>query len=175
MLTVNAAVGVGVSSLDSVLCIIALSVIMQSTGLGLDLIRGSNARRIRELLLGIGFIVCAFLVVVLAWNSSMASGVMVNTKRVATVYGIYYFSFGINGTLRAYDVGLWAGEAWTEALYVILSLSSKTSLFWMSFGGIRQQVITYGFSDPRNTSIFITTLPHSSLICRLSVSGRTIP
>lgn len=150
MLTVNAAVGVGVSSLDSVLCIIALSVIMQSTGLGLDLVRGSGARYVRELLLSIGFTVCLFLVVVLSWNASTASGVMVNTKRVAAVYGIYYFSFGINGTLRAYDVGLWSGEAWTEMVYAILSMSSKTSLFWMSFGVIRQQMERLLTQEPSN-------------------------
>lgn len=144
MLTANAAVGVGVSSLDSFLCIIALSIIMQSTGLGLDLNRKSGSRWIRELLLGIGFTICLFLVVVLAWNATTASGVMISTKRVAAVYGIYYFSFGINGTLRAYDVGLWRGEAWTEMVYAILSMSSKTSLFWMSFGVIRQQVHFYG-------------------------------
>lgn len=138
MLTLNASVGVGASSEDAFAFVLALSVVMQATGLGLDMVHDSPVARMRELLLFMGFTCCVVIVVVLARHAHSAVGILVNEQRVAATYGLFYLSFGVVGTLRAYNVGLLRGSAFTEFVYVMLSLSCKTSMFWLSYAGIRQ-------------------------------------
>jgi len=147
MLTLNAAVGVGVSSVDAVILLIASSACMQVSGLGLELSRGMPW--MREIFLFIGFTIVISIIISIAWYSTTASGSLVNTERIASVYGVYYGSFGVAATLRAYDIGAWRSAAWTELVYIVLSLSSKTSLFWMSFGGTRQMIEHLAPAEPR--------------------------
>lgn len=150
MLTLNAAVGVGASSLDAFVFVLALSVAMQATGLGLDLVHGGPRTRVRELLLAIGFLCVTALVVVLSQHAHTAAGVLVDEQRVASAYGIFYLSFGVVGALRAYDVGPFRGAAFTEMTYALLSLSCKTSMFWLSFGGVRQMLEHLRPEEARN-------------------------
>ena len=138
MLTLTAAVGVGASSIDAFAFVLVISVIMQATGLGLDLIHGTGRTIMRELLLFIGFVCVTSIVAVLAQHAQTAIGIRANQSRIAVAYGVFYTSFGIVGALRAYDVGMLRDDAFTELVYAILSVSCKTSMFWMSFGGIRQ-------------------------------------
>ena len=150
MLTLNAGVGVGASSIDAFIFLLALSIMLQGSGLGLDLIYQRQVNGMRELLLGSGFASCTALVIVLSWHTHLAENALVDTRRIASAYGAYFFSFGIAAVLRAYSVGLWRSAAWTEFVYVILSLSSKTSVFWLSFGGIRQMVEHLNADEPSN-------------------------
>ena len=61
-------------------------------------------------------------------------------------YGIYFLSFGVNAALRAFSVGAWADFLWTEKVYAVLSVTSKTSLFWLSTGATRQVSESRGFA-----------------------------
>lgn len=53
-------------------------------------------------------------------------------------YSVYFSSFGINAALRACNVGPWKDFVWTETVYVVLSVCSKLSLFWMAASATRQ-------------------------------------
>ena len=150
MLTINASIGVGASSVDAFILVMTLSVVMQASGLGLDMVHGSIRRGMKELLLAIGFLCVTALVVVLSWHAHTAVGILVNMKRVASAYGIFYISFGVVGILRAYEVGPLRSSAFTEMVYTLLSLSCKTSMFWLSFGGIRQTLEHLLPKEPSN-------------------------
>jgi hypothetical protein len=70
---------------------------------------------------------------------------IMNSTNVAPVwhqqtaaYGIYFASFGLNSVLRSLNAGAWGSFAWTERVYLVLSVTSKTSLFWLSTAGTRQ-------------------------------------
>ena len=139
MLTLTAAIGVGASSIDAFAFVMVISVIMQATGLGLDLTRSSPRTGIRELLLLIGFLCVCSIVIVLGQHAHTAVGIRSNQSRIAAAYGIFYVSFGVVGALHAYDnMGIIREDAFVEFVYALLSVSCKTSMFWMSFGGIRE-------------------------------------
>ena len=150
MLTLSSGVSVGASSIDAFVFMLALSVMLQGTGLGLDLVHSRPVAGMRELLLSAGFVAVTALVVILSWHTHTAAHVLVDTCRVGSAYGIYYLSFGVAAALRAYNIGMWRGAAWTEFVYVMLSLSSKTSIFWLSFGGIRQMVEHLNADEHKN-------------------------
>lgn len=146
LITLSAAVDAGANDADSFALIVALSVALQAAGLGLELQpRGDPAvRGSREALLFIGFLAVGamfFVIVRHAFTISAPPGAPEFSKAVAVAYGIYYFSFGAVAALRAYDVGPWRGAAWTEFSYVLLSLSSKSALFWLSFAGVKRMII----------------------------------
>ena len=65
-----------------------------------------------------------------------------NTDRIwvhqTGVYSVYFASFGINSALRAFSIGPWSDFLWTETVYMVLSVTSKTTLFWLSTGATRQ-------------------------------------
>jgi hypothetical protein len=144
LLTATAAVDSGVDDQDAFAFLIALSVGMQACGLGLDLLpRSPPPRGARETFLGVGFLA----VVTILWriishttSELRPPGAPSISRRVSVAYGVYYLSFGAAATLRAYDAWLWRSPAWTEFAYVVLSVSSKTSVFWLSFAGIKDMI-----------------------------------
>ena len=148
MLTMNAVVGSGVMDYDAFLAIVVLMVGMQGAGLGLDIVHGKETEKgMRPLLLAIGFANLAVVVTILGRHANELETIIRN-RMVAALYGIYYFSFGVSGTLRAYDVWLWSSSAWTELVYAVLSLSAKTSLFWLSYGGTMHALVVFrGYSS----------------------------
>lgn len=140
LLTVCATVGVGLNDWSVLALVVGHSVAMQAAGLGIDvLMQGRHkVRWMRELLLGTGFLNLAVVVAAISRAALAATappGAPLRERNVAAVYGIYYCSFGVACVLRAYKKGPWRASQWTELAYVILSLSSKTSVFWMSFAG----------------------------------------
>jgi hypothetical protein len=141
LLTLSAAVASGVTDADAFAFAVALSVGLQACGLALDLLpREHPPAGLRPLLLCVGFLNVAALfwqIARHAFTNSSPHGAPESAKKVSLAFGVYYFSFGVVATLRAYGVGLWRSAAFTEYTYAVLSLSSKTAVFWLSFAGIK--------------------------------------
>jgi hypothetical protein len=141
LITLSALVACGVTDEDAFAFAVALSVGLQACGLGLDLLpRDPAPAGARETLLGVGFLNVSVLfwqIVRHAFTEQAPPGAPTSARQVSVAYGVYYLSFGVAAALRAYDVWLWRGAAWTEFVYVALSLSSKTGLFWISFAGVK--------------------------------------
>ena len=139
LLTLSATAACGITDEDAFAFAVALCVGLQACGLGLEYAQ----RGAREVLLFVGFLNVAALfwqIARHAFGEISPPGAPRSARKVAVAYGVYYFSFGVAAALRAYSVGLWASAAWTEFAYVILSLASKSAVFWLSFAGIKQMI-----------------------------------
>jgi hypothetical protein len=143
LLTLSALVACGITDEDAFAFAVVLSVGLQACGLGLELLPRGSGSGAREVLLFVGFLNVSVLfwqIARHAFGQVSPPGAPRSARKVSVAYGVYYFSFGVAGALRAYEVGLWRSPAWTEFTYVVLSLASKTAVFWLSFGGIKQMI-----------------------------------
>lgn len=140
LLTQCVAVTSGATQIEGFIMITGASIALQTFGIALERMEDTVGKI--TLLFG-GFTLQIFLVTTIGWHVNTSYSMQ---QWIAAAYTMYYTLFGINSALHTFSVSKWNEDTWAEYVYIILSVCSKTALFWLVFGEVHRSYIM--INDP---------------------------
>lgn len=166
-------VNMGTNDFYYLLKTFALGVILQTCGYMIELLDSSSEDRREKILFNVLYWVVGYI------SNFINVGIMLAQIFASTLHNelhlfienslpfAFYFSlFGIVCRYAFNKKGLWADPWFAEKYYIMLSLSTKIAVFWLSFGTYRKIITDLGFGSSgvnwdgvRYSAIVIPFLP----------------
>ncbi|MEK7152635.1 MAG: heliorhodopsin HeR [Patescibacteria group bacterium] len=133
------AVLAGVADLSTLLLIFALDVIMNLTGLAMEVYNQGKSKPnwLVFVIGGLAGIVPWIVLAVYFWGSNVygSGDIPVFVYWIFASIFLFFSSFAINMYLQYKKVGKWSDYLYGERMYMVLSLTAKTALAWQIFAG----------------------------------------